>query len=1019
MLLVANFRSAAMASIFWDIESRSVASLRDVGAWNYAAHATTEPLCLFFAVDDDEPRRWLPGEPVPAPLFDVAHDPKTWNLIAHHAEFERAVLERVLIPRYGFPPIPLEAQHCTQQLALASAYPAELDLLAQALGLLPYRKDHAATKAMREITRPRKPRKGEKHATPQWDEDTTKRELLFARCRLDVITTRAVWQHPKLKHPEASERTSQVLDAIINRRGVPIDRVFVEAARTLAIRETDAINIKLAHLTAGNITSVDQTQRFLAEINARGHRMTSMTKRSVSAVLAGKADGYVRELLELRRGGARASARKFKRILLYASDHDDRLRGTLRWHGSGPGRWTGLGPQLQNLKRNDSNIPLAAIEAIRSGDPNALASYGNPLTLVSELARASIAARAGHELLAVDFAAIESRVLAWLAGEGWKLDAYRTYDATGDKALEPYRLLAARMLGKDIGIVTAADRQLGKAGELAAGFGGAVGAWRRLLPDDRRSDGEIRADIERWRRAHPHTTKFWHDLARCIRLAIRLGEAIYIGTPPGPTVIAHCCHGNLYLTLPSGRQITYPDARLVPAKFPDSPPDVSFKDNARGQWTDYRGWFGTFVENVVQGIARDLLASAIERIEAHGLPVVLHVHDDLVVEVPIGSISEAEFARLALTPPAWANGLPLAGKVRSGPHYLAAPEEPGVVAPDTDAQALEVALDEYIDAVRAVAAEAPSEGAEDPTDFLDDLTPETAPLSDFVSLPMTSDYKVSCPFHDDPRPSLQIYPDHFHCYGCDEHGDRIDWLTRVEGLSREQALTAIQDWQGADRNERNGTVPDPSAKTEYALAVWNEAGPLIGSLGERYLAETRCIDVGKLPADVHAVLRFHPQCPFGPGQAHPCLIALMRDPVSDAPLGIHRIALKVVDGRVDKIERKALGHLGVVKLWPAVDGRLVLGEGIETVLAAATQVPYEDAPLTPAWSAVAAGKLKRFPVLADVHTLIVLVDNDLEGLAAADQVERTWCSAGRTVTQLIPDKPGTDFNDVAQELDEP
>jgi len=844
---------------------------------------------------------------------------------------------------------------------------------------------------------------------------------VFARCKLDVITMRAIWRHPKLKHPNGSERHSQILDAIINRRGVHIDRTFTDAARTLAIRERDAINIKLAHLTAGTITSVDQTQRFLTEINARGHRMTSMTKRSVSAMLAGKPDGYVRKLLELRRAGARASARKFKRILLYASDQDDRLRGTLRWHGSGPGRWTGLGPQLQNLKRNDGNIPLAAIEAIRSSDPGALTAYGNPLVLVSELARAAIAAAPGHELLAVDFAAIESRVLAWLAGEDWKLDAYRIYDSSGDKTLEPYRVLAARMLGKDVDAVTAADRQLGKAGELAAGFGGAVGAWRRLLPDDRRSDGEIKVDIERWRRAHPRTTRFWHDLGRCIRLAIRTGELIYVGTPPGPTIVAGFTDGNLTLTLPSGRQITYPEARLVPAKFPDSPPDVSFKDNARGQWSDYRGWFGTFVENVVQGIARDLLAAAIERIEAHGLPVVLHVHDDLVVEVPIGFIGEADFARLALTPPAWVNGLPFAGKVRSGPHYLAASEEPvGVAAPDADTQALDVALDEYIDAARAAAAEAPPEGAEGPTDFLDDLAPEMAPLTDFVSLPMTSDHKVSCPFHDDPRPSLQIYPDHFHCYGCGEHGDRIDWLVRVEGLGQEEALTAIADWQGGDRvHERNGTIPDSSEKTEYALGLWNEAGPLVGSLGERYLAETRCIDVTKLPADVHAVLRFHPQCPFGPGQAHPCLIALMRDPVSDAPVGIHRIALKVVDGRIDKLKRKALGHLGVVKLWPAVDGRLVLGEGIETVLAAATRVPYEDAPLTPAWAAVASGPLKRFPVLPDVSTLIVLVDNDPEGLIAATAIERTWCSAGRTVTQLIPDKPGADFNDVARKLDEP
>jgi len=1008
MLLAANFCNCAMPSIFWDIESRSAANLRDVGAWNYAAHASTEPLCLFFAIDDDEPIRWLPGEPVPAPLFDVARDPEAWKLIAHHHEFERAMLEQVLIPRFGFPVIPLEAQYCTQQLALANAYPAELDLLAQALGL-PYRKDPAATKAMREVTRPRKPRRGEDRNVLHWDDDPIKRELLRARCRLDVITTRAVWQHLKLKHPNGSERTIQILDAVINRRGVSIDRAFVEAARALAIRERDAINIRLAHLTAGNITSVDQVQRFLAEINAHGHHMSSMTKRSVAAVLAGKPSAYVRELLELRRKGARASARKFQRMLLYASNHDDRMRGTLRWHGSGPGRWTGLGPQLQNLKRNES-APLAAVDAVRAVDHAQLATYGNPLTLLGDLSRAAIAAAPGKVLMAVDFAAIESRVLAWLARESWMVTAYQTYDTTGDKSLEPYRVLAARMLVKDIGAVTAADRQTGKAGELAAGFGGSVGAWRRLLPDDPRSDDAIKADIARWRRAHPRTCQFWQDLARCIRLAIRLGEAIYIGKPPGPTIIANYEHGNLYLTLPSGRQITYPEARLTPSKYEGYPADVSFRDNARGQWSTYRGWFGTFVENVVQGVARDLLAAAIERVEAHGLCVILHVHDDLLVEMPAGSVSEPDFLALVLTPPAWAAGLPLAGKVRCGPHYLTVPEEPAEAATDPEREVLEAALDQYVAAARTDRAEA---AEEEDADVLDDLEPEVAPLADFVSLPKTASNKVSCPFHDDPQPSLQIYPDHFHCFGCGEHGDRIDWLTRVEGMTRDEALAAIQDWPGAEEAPADRESPN----TDDALALWHAAGPLIGSLGERYLAETRAIDVSKLPADIHASLRFHPQCPFGPGNLQPCVIALMRDPVSDVPTGIHRIALRAVDGKIEKIDRQALGRMGVVKLWPAVNGRLVLGEGIETVLAAATRIAYEDAPLTPAWSAVAAGPLKRFPILPAVRTLILLVDNDGEGLAAADQVELRWQLAGHVVTQLIPDQPGADFNDIARELD--
>ena len=143
--------------------------------------------------------------------------------------------------------------------------------------------------------------------------------------------------------------------------------------------------------------------------------MTTLDKRGVAAVLAGQPDAFVRELLELRRKGARASARKFARMLMYASEQDDRLRGTLRWHGGGPGRWVGLGPQLHNLDRNDLGVPLEAIELVRTGDRAGLARYGNPLTLIGSLARGAICAAPGQEFLIFDYSSIESRV-AGLAG---------------------------------------------------------------------------------------------------------------------------------------------------------------------------------------------------------------------------------------------------------------------------------------------------------------------------------------------------------------------------------------------------------------------------------------------------------------------------------------------------------------------------------------------------------------------------------------------------------------------------
>jgi hypothetical protein len=527
-----------MRTVVWDLETRSAVSLRECGAASYAIDASTDVLCLAFCIGDGEVQLWLPPDPVPPVFLEIAANPTEWNLVAHNYDFERAVLENILIPRHGFQPIPLASQHCTQRLALANAYPAELDLLAQALGL-PYRKDPAARKAMLAISRPKAQRKGKATTIPTRDEDPAKLQLLYERCKLDAITTRAVWQSPKLKPLSDTERHYQLQDAVINGRGIQCDRVFVTAARDLAVHERTAINLKLQELTHGTITSVDQPKRFLDAINARGHAMTSLNKRAVAQVLANKLDDYVRELLELRRTGARAAVNKFKRMLAYASPLDDRMRGTLRIYGAGPGRWSGLGPQLQNLKKNESNLPLTVVDSIRAGDRSDIAQYGNPLSLLGDISRAALCASAGMELKSGDFSAIESVVLAWLAGEQWKLVAYKTYQSTGDTTLEPYRVIARKMLHKPVDAdISTPERQLGKAAELASGFGGSVGAWRRIVHHDPRTDDEIKAIIRQWRDAHPAVCKFWKELARAIRVTIRSGRPILVAPPPQPPIVA-------------------------------------------------------------------------------------------------------------------------------------------------------------------------------------------------------------------------------------------------------------------------------------------------------------------------------------------------------------------------------------------------------------------------------------------------------------------------------------------------
>jgi DNA polymerase len=987
---------------FWDLETFSQVSLPERGAYIYATDASTGVFFLCYAIDDGPVETWKPGDPVPAPFAD----PAAYKFVSDNWEFERLIHQHILVPRFGFPPIPLENQDCAQRLALASAFPAELGLRCEALGL-PYRKDPEARKAMLRLARPQTTKKRKKPVDPAARERDL--ALLLERCKGDVPATRAAYNSLRLRPLLPVEREQLLLDAAINERGICANVAFLEAARTLAIQERNAVNTRLDELTAGVITTVDQVPRIKKAINAHGHAMTTLNKRAVAATLAHQPDDFVRELLELRQRGAYASVRMAKRLLAHADPGDRRIRGALRIFGGAPGRWSSPGAQVHNLRRNDAEFPASLVAALIAGDHAELARFGNPLGVTAELARAALCAKPGHVLICADFGAIESRVLAWLAGESWKLDAYQQFDTTGDTTLEPYRVIAAHMLRKDVSVIASAERQLGKAAELAAGFGGSVGAWRRIAGDDGRSDAEVLAIIRQWRDAHPAICAFWHELARATRVAIRVGRPILVAPAPRPPLVAAFDGYALTLTLPSGRAINYPGAHLIPnGKFEDADPDIEFMDNARGQWKPARAWFGTLVENVVQGTARDLLAAALLRFDARGLPVVFHCHDEAVIEIAEGSISESDVLAILLEPPAWAVGLPLNGKVHAGPLYLEAPATAEPPAPQTEQEVVERAVDTFIASTPANAAIAVSADE----DFLASLGDALAPLSDFVTIPMDSSGRVSCPFHDDPQPSCKIYADHFHCYGCGARGDRIDWLTRVEGMTRAEAIAALQDWRGPASAEQSHDI---AQRVAFALEIWNAALPLAGSIGERYLAETRGIDVSKLPATIHEALRFHPSCAFGARTRHPCIIALLRDPLTDAPVGIHRIGLTLTNDAVVKLDRKALGRMGMAKLWPLNgDGQLTVGEGIETVLSAGTRITYRGAPLIPAWSAVAKGGLARLPVLPDIAQLILLIDNDEngEGQKAAAHCRQVWNAAGRTVSALVPKQMGWDFNDV-------
>jgi hypothetical protein len=659
-----------MATIYWDVETFSSRALSECGARNYAADPSTGIYFFCWAADDGPVQVWQAGDPIPEPFAA----PAGHTFVSDNWAFERPIHEHVLVPRHGFPPIPLRNQACAQRLALASAFPAELGLRCEALDL-PYRKDPEARKAMLRLARPNP------------DADPVQRErdlaLLRERCITDVLSTRSAHNSPRLRPLLPEDEQMLLLDAKINAAGVRTNRAFLTGAQAIVAQELNVINAGIHELTGGAITSVGQVKRIKDAVNARGHNLTGLTKRSVAAALAHEPDDFTRGLLELRRDGAHTSTSKAKKLLGYADPRDHRIRDVLRIFGAGPGRWAALGAQLHNLPRNDAELPAFLVDVVAAGDREALTRHGRPLEIIKNLWRASLCAAPGHELICPDFSAIESRATAWVAGETWKLDLFRRYDKTNDDNIEPYRVLACAMLRKSVtpSELSRAERQLGKYGELAFGFGGSVGAWRRIV-DDGRSDEEIQAYVQAWRAKHPATCRFWHDLAQAARTAISMpGRMVRAGSSP---IVAQFDGYALALILPSGRAINYPGAHLVEnARFENAARDVEFHDNARGKWQPTRAWHGTLVENVVQGTARDLLRDALLRADARGWKIVFHCHDEIVIEAPIGAVDPQDVLACMLESPPWAAGLPLAGKVHSGPLYLETPDRHAELAAET------------------------------------------------------------------------------------------------------------------------------------------------------------------------------------------------------------------------------------------------------------------------------------------------------------------------------------------------
>jgi DNA polymerase len=563
---------------------------------------------------------------MPAALLTAMYDPKT-VFVAHNAAFERAIFKHILGPRYGWPEIELERWRCTMAMALALALPAKLKKVVEVLNLTHRKADDGI---MHQMAAPRWPRQGEDPtAGPYWFDDPERLEALCSYCKQDVEAERELYHWLPPLNP--AEQQLWQLDQIINDRGFYADGVTITKSLALNTAANWANREELQRITGGEVETIHQVRKLLGWLAAHGCEVKDLQKGTLSHALRRKELApEVRRVLELRKEAAHTSADKMQALHDWRG-RDGRVRGAFQFHGAATGRWSGRGPQPQNFRRESEDL-AAKFAAVATGELTEVCKFGAAKEVIGDIGRAVICAAPGNKLLHGDYSAIESRALAWTTRETSKLALWAKFDQTGLLEHDPYYVL-----GRLLGFPEEIARSRGKVADLAFGYGGGVGAYKNFAPeDDNTPDLQIEAFKQTWRSEHPNTVQFWRGIESAAIDAIRRSSEL---VNYGRFKLRHeLRHGVpfLFITLPSGRDLSYPFVKLI--RNDRGFPAVSFMDNALGKWVEVRQgqgiWGGLFTENIVSGVARDLLAAAMLRLEAAGYPIVTHVHDSIAVEVP-------------------------------------------------------------------------------------------------------------------------------------------------------------------------------------------------------------------------------------------------------------------------------------------------------------------------------------------------------------------------------------------------
>ena len=636
-----------MKKLSCDIETFSDVDLIRCGVYKYADSPNFEMLLFAYAVDDGDVHiiDIAGGEELPEKIIQAIKS-DTVVKTAYNAQFERVCLSRYLkLPDGEY--LNPQSWYCTAVQAAELALPLSLADVGSVLGL-ERQKMTEGKELIKYFCVPCKPTKSNGNCTRNRPcHDINKWETFKKYCMRDVDVERQIADKLKMYPISDVEHRLYVLDQIINDRGVLVDSELAEQAVKLNSIQT-AVAVEQAYMITGleNPNSVTQLKQWLKE---KGVEIESLSKKSVKS-LADETDGDVSEMLKLRLLMAKTSVKKYEAVIRSVCS-DNRVHGMMRFCGANrTGRWSGNILQPQNLPQNHLPDLTLARDIVKDGDFEMLdMMFGNVPNVLSELIRTVLIPKPNHRFIVADFSAIEARVLAWIAGEQWRIDTFKNggdiYCASASKMFK----VPVEKHG-----VNGELRQKGKISELACGYGGSVGALKNMGAVEMGvQENELQGLINDWRNANPHIVRFWYEVGNAAMKAIKEKTTV----PLGKLVFAYE-RGILFIRLPSGRRLSYIKPRIGTNRFGGD--SITYMGiNSAKKWDRLETFGGKLTENIVQGTARDLLANALINAANAGYDTVFHVHDEIICEVPNGYGSVDELCKLMCIKPEWADGLPL------------------------------------------------------------------------------------------------------------------------------------------------------------------------------------------------------------------------------------------------------------------------------------------------------------------------------------------------------------------------